>query len=201
MDWFKYTFWVIAFWVLAYLITFNAPKQDKKYLEEGIQVNATISNVQYKLKGTNNYSCTYINENGEQVSAALILNQTDGKQGQVVTGYYLPEDPKTVWCKPNDGFMLILTIIFDALAIGSTLLLIYAFISNAPKKPRNIPDYAKDIIGETNSMPTAQHNPWDYAQSDTWDEQQHSSPTASKPTQPEPENSSGESSTGLKLKL
>lgn len=204
MDWFKTIFVLIALWAFAYLITFNSPKQDKEYLDNGIQVQATISNVKSGIRGNKSYSCTYVNENGEQVSAYLILNQLNGEIGQIVTGYYLPEDPETVWCKPDDAFMLVFTIIVDALAIGLTMLCIYAAVSNLHKESDDIPSYARESASEptsTVSIP-AHNNPWGIVQNDTWDQQYHAqSDAVTEADSPDSENDSNKSSTGLKLKL
>lgn len=199
MDWFKTIFFIIGLWVLAYLVTFNAPKQDKEYLDNGIQVQATISSATNSIIGSGSYSCTYVNENGEQVSAELILNQTNGEIGQIVTGYYLPEKPGTVWCKPDDAFMLVFTIIVDALAIGCTMLCVYAAVSNLHKESDGIPSYARE--GASESAPV-HNNPWGNFQTDTWD-QRFRAQFDSVPESdcPDSENDSTESSTGLKLKL
>ena len=204
MDWFKTIFVLIALWVLAYLVTFNGPKQDKEYLDNGIQVQATISSVKRGIRGTKSYSCTYMNENGEQVSAYLILNKMNGEIGQIVTGYYLPEDPGTVWCKPDDAFMLIFTIIVDALAIGCTMLCVYAAVSNLHKESDDIPSYAREgASGPTPTVSTPVHNdPWGNFQKDTWDQQYHAqSDAVPESDSPDAENDSNKSSTGLKLKL
>lgn len=204
MNWFKTIFFLIALWAMAYMVTFNAPKQDKEYLDNGIQVQATISSVRNGIRGNKSYSCTYVNENGEQVSAYLILNRINGERGQVVTGYYLPEDPKTVWCKPDDVFMLIITIIIDALAIGLTMLCIYTAVSNLHKESDDIPSYARESTSEPTPAvsTTAQNNPWGNVQNDTWEQQYHEqSDAVEESDSPDSENDSNKSSTGLKLKL
>lgn len=204
MDWFKTLFLLIALWGMAYMVTFHAPKQDKEYLENGIQVQATISSVKRGIRGTKSYSCTYVNENGEQVSAELILNQENGGRGQIVTGYYLPEKPGTVWCKPDDTFMLIFTIFIDALAIGFTILCAPALVPNSHKESDGIPSYARESASDTvPSVSTTAHNdPWGNFQKDTWDQQYHAqSDAVTGFDSPDSENDSNKSSTGLKLKL
>lgn len=204
MDWFKTIFVLIALWAFAYLFTFNSPKQDKEYLDNGIQVQATISNVKSGIRGNKSYSCTYVNENGEQVSAYLILNQLNGEIGQIVTGYYLPEDPETVWCKPDDAFMLIATIVVDALAIGFTILCVPALFPNSHKESDDIPSYAREgVTGSAPTVSTTSHNnPWGIVQNDTWDQQYHAqSDAVTEADSPDSENDSNKSSTGLKLKL
>ena len=199
MDWFKTIFFIIGLWVLAYLVTFNSPKQDREYLDNGIQVQATISSATNSIIGSGSYSCTYVNENGEQVSAELILNQTNGEVGQIVTGYYLPEKPGTVWCKPDDAFMLVFTIIVDALAIGCTLLCVYAVVSNLHKESDGIPSYARE--GALESAPV-HNNPWGNYQTDTWDQRFRAQFDAvPESDSPDLANDSNEGSTGLKLKL
>lgn len=204
MDWFKTIFLLIALWGMAYMVTFHAPKQDKEYLENGIQVQATISSVKRGIRGAKSYYCTYVNESGEQVSAELILNQTNGECGQIVTGYYLPEKPGTVWSKPDDAFMLLLTIFIDALAIGFTILCAPALVPNSHKESDGIPSYAREgVSGPAPTVSTTVHNnPWGNFQNDTWDQQYNAqSDAATESDSPDSENDSTESSTGLKLKL
>lgn len=201
MEKLKFVAVTIALWVIAVLVTFDPTGND--YLERGIKVEATISKIIPKIRHGSDYNCTYINDKGEQVTAFLILNESGGELGQVVEGYYLPEDPNTVWTEPGGGFMLVFTLIVDGLAILMTVLLIYSFVSSRKKDEPNMPPaYARsenESYAEA-SVSNSQTNPWGVGQSMTWDEKQEEKEKAEEWSGNQ-EIKNNESSTGLKLKL
>lgn len=173
MEKLKFVAVTIGLWVLAIFLTFDPTGND--YLKRGIKVQAEIDQVTTRIKYGNDYHCFYINDKGEKVNAYLILNGFDGEPGQKVEGYYLPEEPNTVWCEPKKGFMLAFTLIVDALAIGMTILLVVVFVSSRKEESPNIPpSYARDGSEsyDTTSTADARTNPWGYSQTSTWDEKQ-----------------------------
>lgn len=112
----------IVLWIFAYLVTFDMPKTDRQYQDEGIQVYATITNVMHNIRGRgNSYQCEYVNAEGKNVTAQLILNQINGEVGQVVEGYYLAETPGKVYCPPSKLLRYGLIIMVDGLAIMVTI--------------------------------------------------------------------------------
>lgn len=130
MERLKSIFYVIVFWVLAFMVTFGAQDEEKQYEEQGIEVFATITDVQAGRKGKKSYQCTYVNENGQKVEAYLILNKLGGEVGQVVQGRYLPENPNEVYCPPNKLLKYGLMIVVDGLAILLTVFLIMGMLGN-----------------------------------------------------------------------
>ncbi|MBR1599865.1 MAG: hypothetical protein IJ661_13280 [Lachnospiraceae bacterium] len=209
MDWFKFFFFLIGLWVLAYMLTFDPAGND--YLENGIKVEATISQKTPKIRNGYDYNCYYINDKGEKVTAYLILNQTNGELGQVVEGYYLPDEPKTVWCEPGKGFMLVFTLIVDVLAVGMTILFIFAIVINKNKDSNKIPSYAVDGTEDYDATSTSdvRSSPWGFSQNPTWDEKQDAKDArdewSRQQAQQEEKTGSGndnnKSSGGLKLKM
>lgn len=173
MEKWKFIAFTIGLWVIAYFATFDPAGND--YLKRGIKVQAEIDKVTTKIKHANEYHCFYINDKGEKVNAYLILNGFDGTLGQVVEGYYLPEEPNTVWCEPKKGFSLAFTLIVDGLAIGMTILLVVIMVSSKKEESSNIPpSYARDASENYDITGTAdaKTNPWGHIQTTTWDEKQ-----------------------------
>lgn len=192
MDKLKLFFMVVAFWIFAYLITINNAKSDKDYDERGIEVPATIYEVTPGVRrGHESYTCFYLDEKGERVYAELILNQFDGKVGDVVIGRYLPESPDKVYCKPDAFFMLGFQIVVVGLAIILTVFFVLTTFGGKAEKQETNTDYISwDNTYTSNSIQEPEYD--DYEQEDNGEQE---------PWSKKPSNENGESSTGLKLKL
>lgn len=123
MERLKLFVFTVGMWIVAFFVTFDPDDVEKRYQEEGIPVTATISHITRLPKGKRNYQCTYNNIDGQQVSAYLILNQFNGEVGQVVEGFYLPEEPGKVYCPPSKILKYGIIIFVDAIAILLTVVL------------------------------------------------------------------------------
>lgn len=151
---------MIVLWILAYTVTFTTSDVDKQYQEEGIPVSATITSVEYRLRGKRSYQCTYINENGQKVQAYLILNKFSGDVGDVVQGMYLPDEPNEVYCQPSKLLIYGLMIVIDGLALFVTVIVLLALFD----KPKN--DVEDDIFTDVKMNEEKEKN--EYQQDSYW---------------------------------
>lgn len=131
MEKLKIAFVFIALWVFAFLVTFHLPKTDRQYRQEGTKVYATITKVTPSVRAGHgdSYECEYVNAEGKNVSAHLILNKMSGEVGQVVEGYYLAEKPGEVYCPPSKLLSYGLMIVADGLAIMLTFFIVVGLFS------------------------------------------------------------------------
>lgn len=88
---------VFGFILIGFFLFQEDPS--KEYLERGVKVEATIM----ESTGLDSYHGTYTDANGNMVSAEILPNDFSATIGTVLEGYYLPENPNKVWCKPSEG--------------------------------------------------------------------------------------------------
>lgn len=131
MEKLKAIFLLILLWVLAYEATFEMPKSNKEYQENGISVYATITNIDVGIRGRKSYQCEYINATGQEMQAKLLLNKFEGNIGEVVLGYYLPDTPNEVYCPPSKVLSYGIIIFVDGIVIFFTLFLISALFGKS----------------------------------------------------------------------
>lgn len=96
---------VVAFILIG--LSFFTEDSSKEYLERGIKVEVTIT----ESTGMDSYHGTYTEANGNQVYTEILPNDFSATIGTVLEGYYLPEKPDRVWCKPSESLTLGLKIV------------------------------------------------------------------------------------------
>ena len=111
------------------LVSLSLFREDtsKEYIERGIKVQATITSSFMD----NAYYGVYKDSNGNLVEAEIIKNDFSAGIGTEVEGYYLPEKPNKVWCKPSDTLVFALNAlswVFEILLLGYFGCLIWAII-------------------------------------------------------------------------
>lgn len=124
----KLVFYTAAFLFAAYCSTFEVPKDNQYYKENGILVYATITEVKHSIRGRESYICEYTNIEGKTVTAQLLYNRLHGEFGQIVEGYYLPEEPKKVYCLMNTPFYYVAVTIIDITALCYTITTLVTFL-------------------------------------------------------------------------
>lgn len=169
----------------------NPNDVEAEYKERGIPVVATVYEINQHIgKKTQDYTCYYLDDNGERVYATLVLNKMNGNIGDKVQGAYLPESPNYVYCEASKG----LKFASMALLYGFTLILLICSIASfMPKKDEDevvvIRNDVESSVTDANSIPFESHK-ISYAS------------TAEESAEIAVHNNSEiKSSTGLKLKL
>lgn len=107
ISWKDY-FCAILFWLSLVIFFFNPYDVEKEHDERGIDVIATVTEVETTIRNRKSYTCTYYNADGELVEARLTANQFDVEVGSVLEGKYLPETPNHVYCKASVWVKLVL---------------------------------------------------------------------------------------------
>lgn len=127
MDSLKKVMMLLILWCGSIMVTLTWGDAEEEYDERGIEVTATITQIDTGFRGRKSYQCTYTNAQGQRVEARLTLNKFGGEVGQVVIGKYLPEEPQHVYCEASNLLkygVLIFLYLF-------TLLYTYAFFTGA----------------------------------------------------------------------
>ena len=125
----KYYIFAILSLAMFYVVMFGRTAEDE-YLEHGIETQAVVTGIETTRpagKQRKIYYCAYVDAEGISRNAELIPN-TSVYTGERVQGYYLPEDPGTVWCEPTAGLTLVLRIFACVFGLIGALLLILPLI-------------------------------------------------------------------------
>lgn len=117
----------ILFIVLFFVVFFARTDADE-YLERGTPVTATITHVEYGVRRSYTVYGT-CEDMYVFPSNVKILNAGSKIPGTVVNGYYLPEKPGQIWCKPTAGTEMLLKVLAVIFGLAGVVGLIRAFKS------------------------------------------------------------------------
>lgn len=109
------------------VIFFGKGTMSDVYLEKGIPVTAKVTHVDLGFRGSYRVYGTCNVSDKVTVKVEIINVSKHTPIGTVVKGYYLPENPTRVWCKPNTSDQWLVNVLVGLIGLAGVIGLIRAF--------------------------------------------------------------------------
>ena len=124
----KYYITCILMVILFYAVMFR-PSAEDEYLTHGIKTVAVVTEIQQgAMRHRETCYGTYVDAWGATRRAQIITNDFNTYEGKEIEGYYLPDKPNTVWCRPAGSVNFVLKGLACVFGVAGIIGLLAPFI-------------------------------------------------------------------------